>query len=141
MMRKGYLQRLMEELADIMLRIKHLKASGDTPSVLSEIKEAGKSLVGFDTEGMLRFTDATLLSLLTSGNSLDAGKAVVGGALLDAQAKVYAEQGDEEAARASRHKALVLLTAALREEPDLNTEEWRTLITRIHAAQKAQPPA
>lgn len=134
MLRKGYVQRLIDELIEVAAKVLRLRTSGDDPAALQEIKGAAKSLVGFDTSALMRFSDASLLALLSSGGKLDAGKALAAGALLDAQAQIQESQGEKDAAYASWHKSLLLLTAAVRQEESLNTEEWRTRITEIHAA-------
>ena len=111
-----------------------LRTDGDDPAALREIKAASKSLVGFDTSALTRFSDPSLIALLSSGGTLDAGKALAAGALLDAQAQIQSAQGEKDAAHTSWHKALLLLTAAVRQEETLNTDEWRTRITEVHAA-------
>ncbi|MES2462459.1 MAG: hypothetical protein V4671_17900 [Armatimonadota bacterium] len=138
MVRRGYIQRLIDELIEVAAKVMRMRTSGDDPAALQEIKGAAKRLVGFDTGALTRFSDASLIALLSSGGSLDAGKALAAGALLDLQAQVESSRGEKDAARASWHKALLLVTAAVRQEESLNTEEWRTRITEIHAALHAE---
>jgi hypothetical protein len=138
MVRKGYIQRLIEELIEITAKVLRLRTAGDDSAALQTIKAAAKSLIGFDTASLIRFSDASLLALLSSGGTLDAGKALAAGALLDAQAQIQAAQGEKDAAHTSWHKSLLLLTAAVRQEESLNTEEWRTRITEVHAALHGQ---
>jgi hypothetical protein len=125
---------LIDELIEVAAKVMRLRTSGDDPAALQEIKGAAKRLVGFDTGALTRFSDASLIALLSSGGSLDAGKALAAGALLDVQAQIEASRGEKDAARTSWHKALLLLTAAVREEESLNTQEWRTRITEIQTA-------
>lgn len=134
MVRRGYIQRLIDELIEVAAKVMRLRTSGDDPAALQEIKGAAKRLVGFDTGALTRFSDVSLIALLSSGGSLDAGKALAAGALLDVQAQIELSRGDKEAAHTSWHKALLLLTAAVRQEESLNTDEWRKRITEIHAA-------
>jgi hypothetical protein len=134
MVRKGYIQRLIDELVEVAAKVMRLRTSGDDPAALQEVKGAAKRLVGFDTGALTRFSDASLIALLSSGGSLDAGKALAAGALLDVQAQIELSRGEKEASRTSWHKALLLLTAAVRQEESLNTDEWRKRITEIHAA-------
>lgn len=134
MLRKGYIQRLIDELIEVTAKVLRLRTDGDDPAALREIKAASKSLVGFDTSALTRFSDPSLIALLSSGGTLDAGKALAAGALLDAQAQIQSAQGEKDAAHTSWHKALLLLTAAVRQEETLNTDEWRTRITEVHAA-------
>jgi hypothetical protein len=134
MVRRGYIQRLIDELIEVAAKVMRIRTSGDDPAALQEIKLAAKRLVGFDTGALTRFSDASLIALLSSGGSLDAGKALAAGALLDIQAQIESSRGEKASARASWHKSLLLLTAAVREEESLNTAEWQTRITEIHAA-------
>jgi hypothetical protein len=134
MVRRGYIQRLIDELIEVAAKVLRMRTSGDDPAALQEIKGAAKRLVGFDTEVLTRFSDASLIALLSSGGALDAGKALAAGALLDVQAQIQLSRGEKDAARASWHKALLLLTAAVRQEESLNTEEWRKRISEVHAA-------
>jgi hypothetical protein len=134
MVRRGYIQRLIDELIEVAAKVLRMRTSGDDPAALQEIKGAAKRLVGFDTEVLTRFSDASLIALLSSGGALDAGKALAAGALLDVQAQIQLSRGEKDAARASWHKSLLLLTAAVRQEESLNTEEWRTRISEVHAA-------
>ena len=133
MVRRGYIQRLIDELIEVAAKVMRLRTSGDDPAALQEIKGAAKRLVGFDTGALTRFSDTSLIALLSSGGSLDAGKALAAGALLDVQAQIELSRGEKESARTSWHKALLLLTAAVRQEESLNTDEWRKRITEIHA--------
>ena len=138
MVRRGYIQRLIDELIEVAAKVMRIRTSGDDPAALQELKGAAKRLVGFDTGALTRFSDASLIALLSSGGSLDAGKALAAGALLDLQAQIQSSRGEKDAAHASWHKSLLLLTAAVREEESLNTEEWRTRIIEIHAALKGE---
>lgn len=134
MVRKGYIQRLIDELIEVAAKVMRLRTDGDDPAALQEIKAAAKRLVGFDTGALTRFSDASLLALLSSGGSLDAGKSLAAGALLDVQAQIQLSRGERDAAHASWHKALLLLTAAVRAEESLNTADWQKRIIEVHAA-------
>ena len=101
MVRKGYIQRLIDELIEVSAKVMRLRTSGDDPAALQEIKGAAKRLVGFDTGALTRFSDASLIALLSSGGSLDAGKALAAGALLDVQAQIELSRGDKDATRTS----------------------------------------
>lgn len=141
MVRKGYIQRLIDELIEVAAKVLRLRTAGDDPAALQEIKAAAKSMVGFDTTALTRFSDASLLGLLSSGGALDAGKALAAGTLLQAQGQIQSVQGEQEASRISWHKSLLLLTAALQAEPSLNTEEWQARIVEVRAALRLEPPA
>ena len=140
MLRKGYIDRQIEDLATGLAKVLRLKSVGDTTGALAEIRLAGKKLVGLDMETLITLPEPTLLSLFTAGGgAFDAGKCLAAATLLGERAEIEAAEGRSDAARAGFQKALVLLVEAVRREESLRTEERRAQIEALRARLSSIP--
>ena len=129
MLRKGYLERQMEGLAEVIAKVLRLKESNDYGGALTEVRLACKKLSGMDIDTMIALPDETLLSLFTSGyGGQGVARCFVAAALLRAQADLHEHEGRADAARRGYEKALLLFLESLLREEDLRTDQYRAHI-------------
>jgi len=140
MLRRGYIERQVEALSEVLHRLFGLNRENDYEAVLQEIRASGRRLTGLDTAALNKLSDASLLAMLSTRDTVDAGKALAGGVLLDEMAQLMHEQGDIAGARAAWHRSLVLLAEALRQEEQLRTREWIDRADRVRRALTETPP-
>jgi hypothetical protein len=143
MLRKGYIERLVEGLVLVLTRVLDLKEKQDYAGALSLLRTAGKNLSGMDIDTLPALSDKTLLTLFAANNVLDVARSVVVARLLGEQADIYEAQGRTDAAAVSRRKALVLFTELLMQEEDLRTNEYRARVDALIAGMRERelPPA
>lgn len=131
--RKGYIEQQIEKLGEVLAFMLTAKHSGRYDAALAQAADACKQMTGLNLATLTALPDQTLINVLSLGGGLDAGRCLLAARLLDAQAQIYEAQSRTVAAHVSLHKALVLLTEALRFDETLRTEENRALVEDIAA--------
>lgn len=131
--RKGYIEEMIEKLAEVIAFMLTAKNSGRYEAALARAADECKQMTGLNIATLRMLLDTTLVNLVSMGGGLDAGRCFLAGRLLEAQAQIYETQSRTVAAHVSLHKALVLLTEALRHDAALRSVENRALIEEILA--------
>ena len=132
MLRKGYLERQMEGLSEVISKVLRLKTANDFSGALTEVRTACKRLSGMDIDTMVALPDETLLSLFTSGyGGQGVARCFVAATLLREQANLHDRQGETDSARRGREKALLLFLESVLRAEELHTEEYRSQIEAL----------
>ncbi len=140
MLRKGYLERQIEGLSEVLAKVLRLKGANDVAGALTEVRGACKRLSGMDIDTMVALPDETLLSLFTSGyGGQGVARCLVAATLLREQAGLHENQGQEHIARRGREKALLLFLESLLREDELRTDEYRTYIEGLRSQLSDSP--
>ena len=129
--RKGYIERQIEMLAEVLARILTGKESGRYEAALAEAADACKQMTGLTLATLAMLPDETLLNLFRMGGGPDPGRCLIAARLLDAQAQVYEAQSRAQAAGVSRHKALALLLEAGAHDERLRAEAYRREVEEL----------
>jgi len=111
MIHSDYIMRMVSMLASFLARILAHKGSRTFPIALTEIDQAGRTLVGMDRAMMRLFNADQLMGLFGSDQSVAVPKAYVLGVLMSEEAEILDLQEHPEEAAAVRPKALHLLLA------------------------------
>ena len=133
MIRRGYVEEMIEAFGAVLSRLLLLKEERDFSGALTLIQSSSKSLAGLDVDTLARMPDETLLTML------DPAQSAIAAALLDEQAQIYADRGDTGAAGRSNRKALLLFLEALGKEKGLRTSTLRERADRLIAQQTGPP--
>ena len=112
MIEQDYFMRMVSMLAKMLSRIIALKNQKDFPEALLEIQTAGRTLLGIDHSLIRQFSPSQLLPLLGTDPSLAVPRAFILGLLLNKEAEIRSEMGEEEEAGALNLKSLELLIDA-----------------------------
>jgi hypothetical protein len=130
MIHSDYIMRMTAMLAAVLSRVMFHKNSQAFPLAITEIDQAGRTLVGID-RGMVRlFSAGQLMALFGNDRTVAVPKAYVLGALLAAEAGVLDLQGEAGEAAAIRTKALHLLLATFVEGEGPIDEDHQDRIDR-----------
>jgi len=111
MIERDYIMRMISMLATFLARALLMKRARDFPHALTELDQAGRTLVGVDSQMVALLSAEQLMSLFGSDTSLALPKAYVLGVLLQEQAEVLRQTAAVDEARRVLQKALHLLTA------------------------------
>lgn len=111
MIHSDYVMRMVSMLATFLARVLLLKQRGTFPLALTEIDQAGRTLIGMDRGMMRLFGAEQLMALFGKDLSVALPKAYVLGVLMVEEAGILDLQGETAEAAAVRMKALHLLLA------------------------------
>ncbi|MFM7320340.1 MAG: DUF6483 family protein [Armatimonadota bacterium] len=126
MVRKGYIERQLEGLAQVLARLAGLPDLGEA-AMRRRLSEACRELTGLDLGTLSTLSDATLLGCFASGDrTRRAANAAVAARLLEERARIEPTGGP-----ALRRKALLLAAEAIALEPVLREGEFRTGFERL----------
>lgn len=131
MMRRGYIEQLIEALGQVMARVLKLGNDKDYINAHLQIKQATKHLTGMELETVTAVPEETLLSLLTARGVLDSGRAVVLASLLQGRGKLWELEGRMAEAYVDYRKALTLLTEALVQEDSLHNATLQSRVSEL----------
>lgn len=131
MVRKSYIEQQIEALTAALAKVLALSGDKNYAGALVELRTACKRLTGMEIDTIAALPDATLVSLLTTGGTFDAGKGLTLAGLLGEQARLHALQGRVDAAETSRRKALALLLEALLQEEGLRTKRHQAQVDAL----------
>jgi len=110
MIERDYIMRMIQMLAQALVRILFLKSQKDFPEAIAEIQRASKRILGIEVDVLRRLTDVQMIDLL----SLDAGmgipKCYAAGMLLKEEADVVTSMQKAGDGHELYCKALSLLT-------------------------------
>lgn len=119
MIRRDYIQRLIEQFGEIWSQlIKQLQA-GLFPAMRSTLDLSYRQLLGIDPERVRAWSSREMLTHMLFGMEPDHGRArvLVLGALLKLEGDLAAKDGDEDGAAIFRQKALDLTLTAHHQQP------------------------
>jgi hypothetical protein len=120
MLRKGYVEEQAEALGIAIARLLGLRTKAKPEEVRDAIKEAAKELTGLDVEQLAAMPEPGVLTLLSAGaGRIDGPKGAAAAEMLAQYADTLATQGlgENPEVRAMRARSLMLLCAALAQEP------------------------
>jgi len=119
MVRKGYVERQLEGLAQMLVRLAGLPDAG-IEGTRRQLASACRELTGLDLDTLSSFADATLLSCFASGDrARRAANAAIASRLLEARARI-----DPARSAMLRSKALLLAAEGIRLEPSLRDGDF-----------------
>jgi hypothetical protein len=111
--RQDYIIRLIEQLVQVVARILGMKGPRRHDEMQAAINDALMRLAGLNGPLAAALTPEGLVSFLSAGGALDAGRALAAAELLRLEAELLEEQGKADAALDRRIKALTVGLAAL----------------------------
>jgi hypothetical protein len=106
---RDYILRLVEQLAKTLGSVVALKKAKRYDEAERGVAEAAKNLVGLDVATLLALPVEHIVTLLSPGSSLDAGKCIVVAELLYEHGELKELQGEDGTAYDTRVRALCLL--------------------------------
>jgi hypothetical protein len=130
MIHTDYIMRMTAMLAAALSRVLFHKNSQAYPLAITEIDQAGRTLVGIDRNMVRLFSAGQLMALFGNDRTVAVPKAYVLGTLMAEEAGVLDLQGQAGEAAAIRAKALHLLLATFVEGEGPVDEEHQKRINR-----------
>jgi hypothetical protein len=112
MIRQDYIMRMIEQLVRVLAEAAALKKANKYAEALLTIDQALQELSGFDSKFVNSLPDDALLTMLKTGDALDADKCIIVADLLDIEGDIYEVQGQLQESYYRHLKALNLFLAA-----------------------------
>jgi len=146
MLRKGYIEEQAEALGVAIARLLGLRTTAKPEQVREAIKEATKELTGLDLDQLATMPEAGLLTLLSAGGGkIDGPKSAAVGEMLAQYADTLTGQGlgENPEVRAMRARSLLMLSAALAQEPAMRKtpelmRRTAALLTTVPVAERSE---
>ena len=112
MIRQDYIMRMIEQLVRVLAEAAALKKAKKYAEALLTIDQALQELSGFNSKFVNSLPDDSLITMLKTGDALDADKCIIVADLLDIEGDIYQVQGQLEESYYRHLKALNLFLAA-----------------------------
>jgi len=132
MIERDYIMRMIDLLAKVLARVLFLRKKLEFPQAADELAAAARNLLGLDPQLIRLMSDAQLINLLSSDESLGPSKCYVLGMLLKEEAELSHSQGNEEATITQLTKSLSLLLAAFLPSGDPVVPSHRDSIDEVN---------
>jgi len=126
MIRQDYILRIIEQFAQALARIKHLKQNREFPEAVKALEDASQTFFGLDAASVSALSEGQLMARLISGESthLIREKALMLVTLLNEAAELHIGQNQIEQGRACHLKALNLLLEVMLRYPETELPDF-----------------
>jgi hypothetical protein len=126
MVRKGYVERLIEELGVVTARILGFRQEHDFKGAIIALQGASEGLTGMKMETLLKLDAETLLTIFRTSEVLDSGRCLMAGLIFRELAQIAEAQKNTPMVAPAYKKAGILLSDALYADPTLREEPYLT---------------
>ena len=133
MVRKGFVERQIEQFFEALAVILGLRESGDSNAALLSLRATNKRLTGLDLDMLASLPPKSLLGFFLTNEHFEAGNALIAGGFMDEAAQIYAAQNDAGRAKQFGIRALTLLLEAQIHEPKARIPDINTRIDDLTA--------
>ncbi|KZE76263.1 hypothetical protein AV654_24210 [Paenibacillus elgii] len=132
MYKRDYILRMIEQAAETLHKVMFLRQNQRLREAMELLNQAMRQLLGVGSKLIHALSVKDLLALLSKDGEVDQGKVLACGDMLNAEAALYADFGEEAAARAAGAKSLELLLTA--RELDARDQLREEFADRIESA-------
>ncbi|SCW77812.1 hypothetical protein SAMN04487970_104529 [Paenibacillus tianmuensis] len=132
MYKRDYILRMIEQAVEMLHKVMFHRRNQQLREAMELLNQAMRQLLGVGSKLVHALSVKDLLALLSKDGEVDQGKVLVCGDMLNAQAALHADSGEEAAARAAAAKSLELLLTA--RELDARDELREEFTDRIESA-------
>jgi hypothetical protein len=124
MVRKGYIERLIEDMGITIARILGFRQQRDFKGAILALQDAAEGLTGMKMETLLKLDVETLLTIFRTSEVLDSGRCLMAGLIFRELAQIAEAQGSTPLVIPAYTKAAVLLGESLYADPTLRVEPY-----------------
>jgi hypothetical protein len=126
MVRKGYIERLIEDLGITVARLVGLRQQRDFRGAILVLQDSAEGLTGMKMETLLKLDVETLMMIFRTSEVLDSGRCLMAGLVFRELAQIAEGQGSTSLVAPAYTKAAVLLAESLYADPTLREEPYLT---------------
>jgi hypothetical protein len=124
MVRKGYIERLIEDMGIAMARILGFRQERDFKGAILVLQDSAEGLTGMKMETLLKLDVETLMTIFRTSEVLDSGRCLMAGLVFRELAQIAEGQGSTSLVTPAYTKAAILLAESLYADPTLRAEPY-----------------
>jgi hypothetical protein len=124
MVRKGYIERLIEDMGITAARIMGFRQDRDYKGAVIVLQGASEGLTGMKMETLLKLDAETLITIFRTSEVLDSGRCLMAGLIFRELAQIAQAQGSLNLIVPTYTKATIMIAEALYADPTLRVEPY-----------------